>query len=196
MGGKWSFYSVHLLHSQGTLQANGRFLKKILTYCLVILIMSLSVGVWMVSVPMVNFLKRRASSEMQQTSNQLCLRLRPESFKRVGSDELVVEGRLYDVISEQQQGDWVKFVLYRDDLETYFLQFLMTNLGSVDSSGDDSSPLGKIIKNILHLEFYLIPLYVFDGLVPSFSIILKISFLAVLPMPPTLKVPLPPPRLL
>lgn len=133
---------------------------------------------------------------MQQTSNQVCLHLRPGMFERVGTDEIVVDGQLYDVISERQQSDWVELVVYRDDLEMYFQQFLMVNLGTVDSSGDDTSPLMTIIRNILHLEFYLTPLYRFNGIVPFLSLSPKISFLVGIPTNPTLKVPLPPPRLL
>ncbi len=158
--------------------------------------MSLSVGVWLVSVPTVNFLKRRAGSEMQQTSNQFCLRLRPDTFKRVGTNELLIEGHMYDVVSEQQQGDWIEFVVYRDDLETYFLQLLVANMGTVDSSGDESSPMKTIVLNILRLEFYLTPLYSLDAFAPFAGLASKIDFLAVIPKPPFCKVPLPPPRLL
>lgn len=156
--------------------------------------MSLSVGVWLVSVPTVNFLKRRAGSEMQQTSNQIRLRLRPDAFKRVGTDELLIEGYMYDVVSEQQQGDWIEFVVYRDELETYFLQLLTANMGTVGSSEDTSSPLKMIVHTILRLEFYLTPQYSFDALVSSVTLASRTDFRAVIPTPPFGNVPLPPPR--
>jgi hypothetical protein len=191
---KWRYYLVHLLNSQGTLYANGPFLKTSLTYCLVILLMSLSVGGWIISVPVANFLKSRADIAMQQSANQLCLRLHSDAFKRVGADELIVGGRLYDVVSEQKQGDWIEFVLYRDDLESYFLQFLVPNPGTADFSEDQSSPLGAIMKTILRLEFYSIPFSFFESWVPFFYALPQIHLLALLPANPILKVPLPPPQ--
>ncbi len=158
--------------------------------------MSLSVGVWLVSVPTVNFLKRRAGSEMQQTSNQICLRLRPDAFKRVGTDELLIEGYMYDVVSEQQQGDWIEFVVYRDELETYFLQFLTANMGTINPSGDNSSPLKTIVHTILRLEFYLTPFYSVDALVPFMGLASQTYFLVAIPAPPFCNVPFPPPRTL
>jgi hypothetical protein len=191
----WRCCLVHLLSSQGPFQANGRLLKTFLTYCLVFLIMSLSVGVWLVSVPTVNFLKRRAGSEMQQSSKQIRLRLRPDdAFKRVGTDELLIEGYMYDVVSEQQRGGCIEFVVYRDELETYFLQFLTANMGTVDSSEDTSSPLKMIVHTILRLEFYPIPLYSFNALVPFVGLASPTDCLVAIPVPPFCHVLLRPPR--
>lgn len=192
----WRCCLVHLLPSQSAFQAHGQSLKIFLTYCLVFLIMSLSVGVWLVSVPTVNFLKRKAGSEMQQTSNQIRLRLRPDAFKRVGTDELLINGYMYDVVSEQQQGDWIEFVVYRDELETFFLQFLTANTGTINPSGDDSSPLKIIVHTLLRLEFYLIPRYLFNALVPFVGLPSQTDFLVVIPTPPFCHVALPPPRTL